>query len=371
MCLLTDWLQGIYLDTDVLALKSSDDVIFDSHTKATVLSRQLSMAPVINAMIMSKPESPFLYRWMEAYQNFTVSEWDQMTSFVPHDMFLAGEPDLTLLDDHAWMYPKRHGKADNIAHPHLSQMWTGKSWHDIDYSHGVHFWKWLTYAKDLVHMTPDMARNIDTPLFCRLRSLFDNVDDDGYFSIPWKDNPNCTVSWVKDLDEDTHRLFADYRMDQDTMNMKWVDSSGHSNHGWAGHGTNIVRTDNGTEIVNRRFRKGDHAWLPVPADWDSRVGTARMTFQLHPEALKESDKEIGLFKIRVDWTGEIALSLKPGTVGKPILKFQWEAPSWEEATYKELQNAEWTTTNGYVSNLQPLLLKISSSILLERTATPC
>lgn len=54
-------------------------------------------------------------------------------------MFLPGEPDPTLLDEHAWMYPKRNGKADDIANPHLSQMWTVKSRHDVDYSHAVHF----------------------------------------------------------------------------------------------------------------------------------------------------------------------------------------------------------------------------------------
>ena len=349
--LFADLPQGIYLDTDVLALKSSDDVIFDPRTRATVMSRQMSVAPVINAFIMSKPASPFLHRWMEAYKSFNTSEWDYMTSFVPHDMFLAGEPDLTLLDDHAWMYPKRLGEADDIAHPHLSQMWTGKSFHDIENSHGVHFWKWLTYARDLVHLTPQMARNIDTPLFCRLRKLFDNVDGDGYLSTPWEQNPNCTVSWAKDLKENKHRLFADYRIDQDTMDMKWVDSSGYNNHGWAGHGTEIVRTNNANEVARRKFGKGDHVWLPVPVDWDSRVGTARLAFQLEPEAFKEGGKEIGLFKIRVDWTGEIVLSLKPNEDGKPLLKFQWEAPSGGNETYKELQRVEWTSTSGCVSDL--------------------
>lgn len=360
---MADWLPGIYLDTDVVALKSSDDIIFDPRTRATVMSRQLSVAPLINAVIMSKPGSPFLHRWMEEYKNFNASEWDHMTSWVPYDMFLAGESDLTLLDDHAWMYPKRHGKADDIAHPHLSQMWTGKSWHDIDYSHGVHFWKWLSHAEDLVHLTPEMARSIDTPLFCRLRKLFDNIDGDGYSSIPWEKNPNCTISWVKGLNEKTSRLFADYRMNQDTMDMKWVDSSGHRNHGWAAQGTKIVRNDKGKEVARRRFDKGDHAWLSVPADWDARVGTARMSFQLHPDAFKGGKKEIGLFKIRVDWTGEIVLSLKAGEGGRPLLKFQWEAPSWEQAAYRKLQSAEWTSATGYVMHLHPTLSVTSSSTL--------
>lgn len=103
------------------------------------MSRQLSKTPVINAVIMSKPGSPFLHCWMQAYEEFSNSEWGHMTNWLPHDMFPAGEPDLSLLDDHAWMYPKRYSEADKVALPHLSQMWIGKSWHDIEYSHGVYF----------------------------------------------------------------------------------------------------------------------------------------------------------------------------------------------------------------------------------------
>ena len=44
-----------------------------------------------------------------------------------------------------------------------------------------------------------MARSINTPLFCRLRNLLDNVDGEGYYSIPWEESLNCTVSWVEDL----------------------------------------------------------------------------------------------------------------------------------------------------------------------------
>lgn len=53
------------------------------------------------------------------------------------------------------------------------------------------------------------------------------------------------------------------------MDMKWVDSSGHRNHGWADHGTDIVRTDNVSEVARKRFDQSGHAWLSVPVDWDS------------------------------------------------------------------------------------------------------
>ena len=125
-------------------------------------------------------------------------------------------------------------------------MWIGKSWHDIDRSYGLHFWAFEAEGGSKrpigVDLSPDMVRSIDTPLFCRMRKLFDNVD--GYFSTTWQKNPNCTVSWSKDQRENTHRLFADYHFKDDTSDMKWVDTSGYRNHGWAFHmSTNATETN--------------------------------------------------------------------------------------------------------------------------------
>ena len=62
---------------------------------------------------------------------------------------------------------------------------------------------------------------------------------DGFHTLGMELKLYCLVG--KDLDEDRHRPFADYRKDQDTMDMKRVYSSGHSNSVWACHDTHIVR----------------------------------------------------------------------------------------------------------------------------------
>jgi len=68
----------------------------------------------------------------------------------------------------------------------------------------------------------------------------------------------------------------------------------------------------------RNFTRSSYTWRPVPSDWDTRVGTARITFKLHPKVGKDHEeegrgrsgkKEIGLFKIRIGYIGEIIISL--------------------------------------------------------------
>jgi len=55
---------GICLDNDLVALKSSDDVIYNNSTRATVMALQYRGDGLPNGFIMSRPRSPFLRRWI-------------------------------------------------------------------------------------------------------------------------------------------------------------------------------------------------------------------------------------------------------------------------------------------------------------------
>lgn len=357
------------MDHDLIAFRSSDDVIDDPKTRSAVLARLNGDygGLVVNGMIMAKAQSPFIQRWMKKYENFDPGEWDTTSGTVPKQMYYAGDPDLTLLHPSTWLYPEDHLREHrtwDTRQPYLTQMWIGKSWHDIDRSYGLHLWGFFgeggTKRPFGVHLSPDMVRNIDTPLFCRMRKMFDNVDGDGFFSTPWPKNPNCTVSWVKDLKENAYRLFADYHFRDDTSDMKWVDSSGHRNHGWA---FNMTINATETKAPKRRITQGSHAFLPVPADWDSRVGTVRMTFQPENSILSSRLNEIetGLLKIRMDYSGEIVLSLTSDGLGLPQLKFEWiGATVGTNEEYLGIENTSWTSTDGCVAPNFPILLSLLS-----------
>lgn len=349
---------GIYMDTDIVALKSSDDIIFDPRTRPTVMPLQSVYfgRKSINALIMSKPHSPFLARWMEHYKKFETGEWDTVSCWKVAEMYDAGDPDLQLIDDKTWMYPMPKDYFDARTDPNLATIFLGKSWFDIDESYGLHFWKWRR-SFDGLGITPEMVRNIDTPLFCRLRKLFDNIDDDDYFSVPWEEDPNCAITWTRNLREEDHRLFADWSMEQDDLDIKWVDRSGYRNHGWA-FGTALVPSTSDTygKEASRAFDSHSHAWLPVPPDWDTRVGTVQMKFQLNPSLFDSNQRnDINLLKIRMDYAGEILFGLKifPGEL--PHFTFSWFGTYLSKEPYDSLENADWTS-------LHPLPLSALPSI---------
>ncbi|KAL2052927.1 hypothetical protein ABVK25_006868 [Lepraria finkii] len=195
-------------------------------------------------------------------------------------MWDVGEPDLTLLEEHAWIYPvvRHDGERVCLTDPMLANMRVRKSWWDIERSYGTNMWKW-GYSKlpRQIGITAELVREVDMPIFGRIRSLFDDLDGVGYHSVPSEQNPNCTAIWMKDVW--AGEPFSDYQIVGGTTDVKRVDSSGYWLHGYARQRT-LILCNSSTAAVTRECTPESHAWLPVPADWDSRVGTARMVFQL-------------------------------------------------------------------------------------------
>ena len=315
------------MDTDILPLKSFDHILNSTETKSAVVC---SVFPkhgdrIINNVIMAKPHSPFIWRWMLTYRDFD-PDWDHNSGVNPWKLWNEGDPDVTMLP-----YTAVSATDD------LDKMWIGKSWLDIDLSLASHFWDGGYFQgkkyPPQIDLNPETIRSIDTPLFCRARKMFDNMDGDGYVSTPWKDNPNCTVTWVSELKPERYGLFADYRMDEDTQKVKWVDSSGYHNHGWAMN-MDIFHTSRTNSA--RALGEGSYAFLPAPADWDSRAGSIRLSFQPHQLAF---EKEVGVMRVRLDG-GEIIYSLEASDAGCPKLKLEWLGTSKSDVS--------WTSPSAYV-----------------------
>ena len=155
-------------------------------------------------------------------------DWKKLALQVPEALADDLDEDLTILDGYSWFYPLASEEDGDAT---LKRLWFGKSWDDIGKSYGTHVWHWSEDFRHLV--TPEVVRTIDTPLFCSLRHLFDDLDRDGYNSTELEENANCSITTVEKLKEKNHRIFADYRMDSDDVDTKWVDSSGYNLHGWA------------------------------------------------------------------------------------------------------------------------------------------
>ena len=307
------------------------------------MARQYQGNGLPNGMIMSKPRSPFLKRWIEQYKDIAKNNnWEQLAAGRPFMMWREKDPDLTVLGKHAWFYPLSTEKDGDAT---LKQLWLGKSWHDIGLSYGTHFWHPADELAKLI--TPKVIRTIDTPLFCAVRKLFDNLDDDGYYAVDPATNANCSVTWVNELKKEDKRMFSDYQMSTDSVNMKWVDSSNHNNHGWAPRGMALISNET-SQMSFRNVTAGSYAVLPVPADWDSRVWSARISFTIDTHQIEEDDG-VGLFKIRMETGGEILARIRndnpyPGTT----FKLEWKDNTLAGKAYQKLDELTWMSQVGYV-----------------------
>jgi len=223
-----------------------------------------------------------------------------------------------VLDGHAWFYPlsaERDGDAT------LKQLWFGKSWHDVEKSYGTHLWHPTADFAKLI--TPSTIQTIDTPLFCNVRKLFDNLDDDGYYAEDPSKNANCSITWTKDLKKQHYRMFSDYKISTDDVDIKWIDSSGFNNRAWAPTGMKMIFNET-SGMSYRNISAQSYAVLPVPVDWDSRVWSARMNFEIDTHKIAEGEG-VGLFKIRMETGGEIMVLVSndnpfPGTT----VKVEWK-----------------------------------------------
>jgi hypothetical protein len=305
------------MDTNLIALRSSDPVIFNASTRDTVMGKEWGVV-LCNAMIMSKPRSPFLKRWMKMYWTFTERSWNFHSGTLPYFMHVFGEPDLTVLDSHAWYYPLWGDSSRG-----MYTLWLGKSWWDIDLNYGVHLWNWGDTPIPKL-FSKDVVREIDTSFFCTIRKLFDNFGGDGYISTPRENNANCSVVWVNGLAKNSHGMFASYDFSTDTTDAKWVDSSGNHLHGWSPNGTTITHYPG--EPVSRYFSAGSYAVLPVPANYDARVGTISMRIKFDGYG---HISEVQLAKLRLENGREVLISLVRGHLDRSTrVRFQWTAETW-------------------------------------------
>ena len=328
---------GIFLENDLIALKSSDDVIDAPATRATVMAKRINPEGVPNWMIMSKPESPFLRRWMEDYQE--EKEWNALATYMPLELYRDHDPDLTVLGGHSWFYPLASDPdGDNM----LKRLWFGKTWYDIDVSYGTHMWHWKDEIRQAIR--PKTVRKIDTPLFCRLRKLFDNLDGDGYMALEWEKDPACKVVTIPDLKRENHRLFADYKMGGDKLDMKLLDSSGTNHHAWAPSGTTL---EHGGRTTFRNISEGSYFVMPVPIGWDARVWTVRTELRMDRLSLPQSDN-VGLFMIRMDKGDELLIQfrLDKKSAG-PVLDVHWKSGrKAKDDEYRKNEEVSWVSGPG-------------------------
>merc|ERR1711976_965454 len=93
---------GIYLDTDVIALKSFDYLRRFNFTMG--IEYHGDPGRLNNGVIVSTKESQFLLLWYETYKNFSKREWDYHDSIIPYRLQFE-YPDFIHVEENTINYP--------------------------------------------------------------------------------------------------------------------------------------------------------------------------------------------------------------------------------------------------------------------------
>ncbi|XP_059154506.1 uncharacterized protein LOC131939989 [Physella acuta] len=76
---------GIYLDTDMVVLRSLDDLL-DNDLTMGMIDLETGFG---NAFILAKRHNPFIKEWYEKYGNYNQKHWGYNSMQVPRDMYLT------------------------------------------------------------------------------------------------------------------------------------------------------------------------------------------------------------------------------------------------------------------------------------------
>lgn len=152
---------GIYLDLDVFVVRNFDsllnlDVVLgqEARPRPTFSRRPGSESvdePVglCNAVILAKPFSPFITRWLSSYRNFNHHRWADHSSVIPWALAQAHPDELTVLGPRAFFYPLWH--EDDLWLVHKTTDW------DFDRSGQFvyHAWSSISHSNYLQSLDPD------------------------------------------------------------------------------------------------------------------------------------------------------------------------------------------------------------------------
>ncbi|KAK4049664.1 hypothetical protein OIV83_003939 [Microbotryomycetes sp. JL201] len=153
---------GIYLDIDVLVLKDLGPLY--RHATVMAMESQPDTNPTLppsglcNAVILSRPYSPFISRWMETYRSFSKEKWATHSVTTPWDLARAYPSEVTVLNKFAFFWPIWHDDHLRLVHRSLSYPFHSKPsplapTRDSQFTY--HLWESVAYDRYLSPYDPD------------------------------------------------------------------------------------------------------------------------------------------------------------------------------------------------------------------------
>lgn len=151
---------GIYLDLDVWCMRPFDNLL--EHD--VVMGEEFGQG-LCNAVILARPNSRFIERWLAEYRWFRSRGRDayfgEHSVRLPRLLQREPETNVTVLPPTAFFWPMYW--PDHVARFFAGQ---GPPWY-TEKSYCVHLWQQITFERYLRHLTPETARAGKSE-FCRI-----------------------------------------------------------------------------------------------------------------------------------------------------------------------------------------------------------
>jgi hypothetical protein len=160
---------GIYLDTDVIALRSFDNLMHCE--KNVVLGHEGGdRHGLCNGVILGRKNSPFFTRWIDSYSNFANDEWNYHSVILPKKLALEYSDEVCLLSPTVFFWPTWTEKHIHYMHESINESEAEDLQDTINANGGslyrnqlaYHAWSQVAWSPYLQHLTPELVKERNT-----------------------------------------------------------------------------------------------------------------------------------------------------------------------------------------------------------------
>ncbi|CAP66714.1 uncharacterized protein PODANS_4_7850 [Podospora anserina S mat+] len=180
--LLTD--GGIYLDIDAFALRPFDHILANPSPHDVILGAEGGNRwGLCNAVIAARPNSTFLTRWLESYNNTDLSkEWNYHSVILPKELAEEHPSEVCALAPDAFFWPTWTWRHIDWMHERLDKE-KAKYWEGEIERHGgslftnqlaYHAWSQMAWERYLRELTPEVVRGRDTRFNLLMRRFLED-----------------------------------------------------------------------------------------------------------------------------------------------------------------------------------------------------
>mmetsp|Transcript_21698 Transcript_21698/g.37271 ORF Transcript_21698/g.37271 Transcript_21698/m.37271 type:complete len:214 (-) Transcript_21698:31-672(-) len=152
---------GIYMDMDIITLKDFGPLL--RHEFVMGQEGMNAEIGLCNAVLISRPNSVFVRRWLNAYRTFDEREWSYHSVVLPHEIAKDFPEEIEVVHHRAFFWPLWNEQGMHILFEEDD--------YDFASNYAVHLWEQASYERYLKNVTVDYIRNCSSN-FCRAARRF-------------------------------------------------------------------------------------------------------------------------------------------------------------------------------------------------------